>query len=200
MGEVLEESLAIAVLFILGVIGSLFHTTIVVLKFKLKSMKQNFYTFVASLAVIDLITLQIFMFWCIPCIIFKIDMDSYVRSNIPGFVMYVCWHLTEHFLLVISGSRFIAVFYPTMFRSIDEKYVRSILFVILLVSIVTTLPLLFPPCSFSFDFNLYVYHLGADDCSWYFDKIISLVYDILFVQVISMGFNWATFYKVNKWS
>lgn len=190
-----EEWLAISVLFFLGVIGCIFHVTILVLRFKLNSMKQNFYTFVATLAVVDILALLLFMFWCTSCILFSIPMDSYLKSNVPGFIMFVCGQFNEHILLLISISRFIAVFYPSKFLLIEDNHIKLALLCMFSISAIVSIPLLTPPCFLFFDYNMFVYHMGIDDCSWYFDKIVSLVY-VPAVVLVSMSFNWATFSKV----
>lgn len=190
----LEETFAIFVLFFLGGLGTLIHLTVLILKFKLKSMKQHFYTFVSVLNCSNVLNLLIFMFWCAPCIIYHIPADKFVRSHVPGFIMCISWNISTHILLSISFSRFLAVFYPTKFVSESDNFIKYSLLTTMILALISSVPLMIPPCSFYFDYNLFLYHMGLDDCSYYFDKIY-LTYDTISLT-LSMTFSWATYFKV----
>lgn len=192
-----DKIIAVSIMFILALTGITFHLTLLVLKFRLKSMHHTFFMLLTSLAIGDAGALLIFLFWCIPVLLWEIPVGPYYPSaHIPGFVSVTLYHVGAFSAFVISLNRFTAIWFPTKYKIIfDDKMVKYMVVAIWLLSAAVCLPLLIPPCEFSYNYAMFIWMFGDNYCSYVFSEFSGNVLDIsLFASILLI--NWGTFFKV----
>lgn len=191
-----DAGIAATITAILAAIGLTFHITIIVLKFRLKSLQHTFFLLFTSLAVGDAGCSAIFLFWCVPVIIWQIPCLNYGSVHIPSFIAVTCFHVGAFSAFVISINRFIAVWFPTKYKIIfDSKNVKHFIVGIWIVAVLNCLPFLFPPCKFYFNGDFFIWKWGTDNCSLIFSIIDGNILMISLFALV-MAINWLTFFKV----